>query len=304
MDRRLAGIVVLILALAAIVVVPSLDGRRVAGSAGAITFQDPPAVGDCLRSPIPATVLSPGMAPEVPVIATDLGPCEGSVSGEVVAFWPTPAIARSAPSSRFGGPCYPQAAQFAGLDISTPRTTDIPGAPPGGLVRWKPTISFRAVQLVPGEQEQRAGRNWTACLVVPSDETSYEGTLRNAVTAGMPDGFGLCWNGTDLDRMPEFLSCGEPHEAEMVSTGWVRDRSTVTIPEVADACAGIAGRLMGSTDPTRGGQLRVVADRMTSQTDGRSNGPLTVACFVTAAAGQQLSGSVIGLGERDVPFVQ
>jgi hypothetical protein len=61
---------------------------------------------------------------------------------------------------------------------------------------------------------------------------------------------------------------------------------------------------MGSADPTRGGQLRVVADRMTSQTDGRSDGPLTVACFVTSAAGQQLSGSVIGLGERAVPFVQ
>ncbi|WP_447154804.1 septum formation family protein [Nakamurella sp. GG22] len=171
-------------------------------------------------------------------------------------------------------------------------------------MRWKPTISFRAVQLVPGEEEQRAGRNWTACLVLPSDEPTYQGTLRDAVTAGMPAGFGLCWNGTDLGRMPENVPCSQPHLAEVVATGWVRDRSTVTIPEVADACAGIAGRLMGSADPTRGGRLRVVADRMTSQTDGRSDGPLTVACFVTAAAGQQLSGSVVGLGERDVPFVQ
>jgi hypothetical protein len=304
MDRRLAGIVVLILALAAVVVVPSVDGRRVAGTAVATTFPDPPAVGDCLRAPLPASVLSPGPVPEVRVTAADLGPCEGSVSGEVVAFWATPAIAQAAPSSRFGGPCYPQAAEFAGLDVSTPRSTDVPGAPSGGLVRWKPTISFQAVQVVPGEEEQRAGRTWTACLVVPSGEPSYQGTLRNAVTEGMPAGFSLCWNGTDLDRMPEFLPCGQPHEAELVATGWVRDRSTVTIPEVGEACAGIAGRLMGSADPTRGGQLRVVADRMTAQADGRSDGPLTVACFVTSAADQQLSGSVIGLGERDVPFVQ
>ncbi len=302
MDRRLAGIVVLILALAVVVVVPSLEGRRVAGNATATTFPDPPAVGDCLRSrPTPAG--SSGALVSVRVTDLDLGSCAGSVGGEVVAFWPTVAIAAAAPSARFGGPCYLQAAEYAGLR-STARTTDVPGAPSGLHVRWKPTISFNAVEVVPGEEEERAGRQWSACLVVPLSGLDYRGTLRGSVARGLPPEFGLCFAATDLGTMPELQRCGHPHRAELVATGWVPDRSAVTVPELNQSCVGVAGRLMGSDDPTRGGQLTVVTDRMTAQTDGRSDGALAIGCFVTAAAGQLLSGSVIGLGERAVPFVQ
>lgn len=105
MKRRLVGIVVLLLALSAVVIVPSLDGRRVAGSPVATSFADPPTVGDCLRSPFALTAVAPASPAEIAVTNTDLGDCGDSASGEVVAFWATTAAAAQAPSSRFGGPC-------------------------------------------------------------------------------------------------------------------------------------------------------------------------------------------------------
>ena len=50
MDRRVAGIAVLVLALVAVVTVPSVSGRRVVGTASALTFPEPPKVGQCLAS--------------------------------------------------------------------------------------------------------------------------------------------------------------------------------------------------------------------------------------------------------------
>ncbi len=301
MERRLAGIVVLLLALSAIVVVPSLDGRRVSGTAVATTFADPPQVGDCLRAPFALTAVVAGSPPEISVTSIDLGSCEGEASGEVVAFWETSVAAQQAPSSRFGGPCYRQAAEYSGLESSN-RSTDLPGAPVGGPVRWKPTIGFNPFLVVPGELEQRAGRSWVACMVLPVGGVAYSGTLRNAFSQGLPAQFGLCFSSANFDVLPTLLLCDQPHAAELLATGWIRDRSQVSLAEVHDACREVAGRLIGAADPTRGQALEIVTDRLTAQSVDRSDGPLTIGCFATAAGATQLSGSVIGLGERPVPI--
>ncbi len=301
MERRLAGLVVLLLALSAVVVVPSLDGRRVAGSAAAISFPDPPQVGDCLRSPFSQTAVGPGTPAEIAVTQTDLGPCGGSASGEVVAFWETESAARQAPTSRFGGPCYRQAAEYAGLE-SAGRSTDLPGAPTVGSVRWKPTIAFDPYLVVPGELEQRAGRHWVACLVVPMGGVAYSGTLRDAFVHGLPAQYGLCFDSADFDLLPTLLLCDQPHAAELLATGWIRDRSQMSLAEVEDACRGIAGRLIGAADPSRGNTLEIISDRLTSQSVDRSDGPLTIGCFAAAGGSAQLSGSVLGLGDRPVPI--
>ncbi len=303
MERRLAGIVVLLLALSAIIVVPSLDGRRVAGSAVATSFPDPPAAGDCLLSPFALTAVSPVKSAEIAVTEVDLGTCGDSASGEVVAFWETAAAAAQAPSSRFGGPCYRQAAGYAGLR-SQDRSTDLPDAPTDGPVRWKPTIGFTAYLVVPGELEQRAGRSWAGCLVVPTGGPAYSGTLRDAFRRGLPPQYALCFASSDLGVLPALLLCDQPHPAELLATGLIPDRSQVSLADIDDSCQQIAGRLIGTADPTRGDALEIVADRLTSQSDDRPDGPLTIACFATAAGSAQLLGSVIGLGERTVPVAR
>jgi hypothetical protein len=300
MERRLAGLVVLLLALSAVVVVPALDGRRVSGTAVATTFPDAPELGDCLRAPFSQTAVSPGTPPEIAVTSTDLGPCGDSSSGEVVAFWSSTAEASRAPSSRFGAPCYRQAAEYAGLQSGN-RSTDVPGAPVSGPVRWRPTIAFNPYLVVPGDAEKRAGRDWVACLAVPSGGVAYSGSLKGAFSGGLPAEYGLCFDSAAFDDVPVLLPCGQPHPSELLATGWVRDRSQVSLAEVEDACVQLAGRLIGAADPTRGGALRIVTDRLTGQSVDRSDGPLSVGCFAVTAGAAQLTGSVIGLGARPVP---
>src|SRR5664279_6545366 len=86
MDRRLAGLGVLILVVVAAAVVPSLSGRRVAGSAVAETFREPPAIGDCAVSAPSGQDGSFGERSSVDASAVTWGPCNGPIVGEVVAL--------------------------------------------------------------------------------------------------------------------------------------------------------------------------------------------------------------------------
>src|SRR3954464_12602397 len=105
MDRRVAGIAVLVLALLAVVIVPSISGRRVTGTAVGLTFADPPKVGDCIAPLSRAVLGNSGSTPEVPISAVELNGCQGLVGGEVVGVWPTREAAQTDQlGSRRGGP--------------------------------------------------------------------------------------------------------------------------------------------------------------------------------------------------------
>lgn len=302
MDRRLAGVLMLVAALAAVLVLPSAFGRRVAGTPVATVFPDPPRVGDCLLTPIRNSAIDYGLPPEVPITATNFGPCVGEVAGEVVAEWPDLQTAEQAPTSRRSGTCYPQAATFAGLE-TVGRSTDLPGVETGGPISWRPTIGFDGLWVTPGIREQHAGRSWRLCLVVPVDRGTYQGSLRNAFTSGsLPSVFGLCWEAADLDLFPAMVKCNQSHPAELLATGVIRNRSLAPTEVIESSCAQIAARIMHTDDPTRGGVLEVVADRQTGGSDGREDSPLIIGCFVTTADARPLVGTVIGLGEDPVPF--
>src|SRR6478609_6611919 len=175
MDRRLAGVVVLVLALVAVMTVPSIAGRRTAGSAVAIALPDPPQVGDCLLAPITQTSARGGWPREIPYSPGEFGNCSGPIAGEIVAVWGSQAEADEGSRSRLGGPCYRQAANFAGL-VRSGRSTIVPGGPVDPQVAWKPTIGFVPYRIVPSQVEQNAGRFWSACLAVPTAQSTYRGT--------------------------------------------------------------------------------------------------------------------------------
>jgi len=303
MDRRVAGIAVLVLALVAVVVVPSISGRRVVGTAVGLTFAAPPQVGECV-APLPAgAVEKAGGTPEVPIDIVAFGSCAGAIGGEVVAVWPTELAAQADQNgSRRGGPCYQQAADFAGLKPFS-RSIDVFGTPFDGTVYWKPTIGFNPINIVPGEIAAAGGQTWIACLAVPTRAASYQGTLRGAYLAGkLPDAFGLCWNRDDLDTAATLLHCDDPHAAELLATGWVQNRAKVSTPEMEASCRSVAGRIMRTADPTRQGAISIVADPVRRDGAQREDAPLAVNCFATAASPQQLSGTVISLGDRPLPL--
>lgn len=306
MDRRLLGVVMLVAAVIAVMAIPSLTGRRISGSAVAAALAGPPQVGQCLAPYRPASWAAPSPTgsslPQVPADTVRFGPCFGVIGGEIVAVWPSandPGFGAQAPRRN---PCYPSTAAFAGLQTSG-RSTDFPGAPAGGPVRWRPTIGFDALQVIPGDRERRGGQDWLACLAVPAGHAGYVGTLRNAFTSGtMPLQFGSCWAGADLDQLPDAVRCDEPHPAELLARGRVLYREA-TIEEVTQSCAELAGRILQTADPTRDGALKVVADLLNQDAANPTHPPPAVACFVTTAGPQQLSGTLIGLADRPVPLV-
>lgn len=304
MDRRVAGIAVLVLALIAVVVAPSIGGRRTVGTAVALRFSDPPAVGDCV-SPLPVgSVQSNGRTPELPDSTIPVVPCDGSIGGEVVGVWMTPAAAQADQAgSRRGGPCYWQAAAFAGLQRSN-SSTDVFGSAMTGPVYWKPTIGFDPINIVPDPVAVAGGQQWVACLVVPTKETSYRGTLQDAFTSGrMPDGFGLCWDRDDLDYAAALVPCNTPHPAELLATGWVQNRALTTLSAIQQSCVAVAGRIMRTADPTRAGAISIVTDPVRLDGAAREDAPLAVNCFAAAVSPQQLTGTVIGLADGPLPLV-
>ncbi len=304
MDRRLAGVIVLVLVLAAATAVPAaLSGLRVAGEPVPMDFGAPPQVGECLQAPLPLGE-SGGLAVEIPVTEVVLGSCAGLVGGEVVAWVPQRTVEDQEPgtSRRLRGPCFQESAQYAGLEI-TGRRVVAPGAPASDLVRWAPTVGFDAHRLVPGAEEGAAGRTWYACVAVPIVHDTYRGSIHGAYVAGqLPPEFAICWDGTDLDSMAKVLPCAGPHTAELLSTAWVVDRSTVTRAELQSGCEAIAARVLRRDDPTAGGLLSIVLDPVTRDGAVVGDEPQSVGCFVAANPPAQLIGTLVGLADRPVPF--
>jgi len=304
MDRRAAGVAVLVLALVAVVVGPSISGRRVVGTAVGLTFAGPPRVGECI-SPLPEGVVEKGRYIHVvPVTAIAFSNCSGAIGGEVVGVWPTEAAAQTDQTgSRRGGPCYREAADYTGLQPFS-RDTDVFGAAFDGAVYWKPTIGFNPINIVPGGLATAGGQTWVACLAAPTRVASYHGTLRGAYVAGtLPDAFGLCWNRDDLDTVPTLLHCDDPHATELLATGWVRNRALVSNAEIEASCRSVAGRIMRTADPSRQGAISIVIDPVSRDGAQREDAPIAVNCFATAVLPQQLSGTLISLGDRPLPLL-
>jgi hypothetical protein len=118
----------------------------------------------------------------------------------------------------------------------------------------------------------------------------------------MPGEFGLCWSGTDLDRVIDLIPCDEPHAAELLATAFVEDRSLVTRDDYQRTCGQIATLIMRTDAPILGGELTAVIDPVTSDGESLPTSPQTVGCFVVSADERLLDQTLIALDDRPVPF--
>lgn len=319
MDRRPIGIGLVIVALAAVMVLPVLSGLPSSGTAVPIALPAPPAVGDCAVHLTGAAWYPRSTPRRVSVSDLQFGSCRGRVAGEVVAFWATEGEMAGAPRSRRAGPCYPSMVVYAGLAVTGAAAES---------VSWRPAISYQAYLVIPSELERRAGRDWFACVIAPGSEHAYYGRLRDSFPAGtLPVGFGSCWVAGDAGQLLGPTDCTQPHTAQLLATGWSgnsgpgyggwgyggsggsggSDASGEGSGGPGDAvtasCRQVAGALMEVDDATRGGELLVVADRMDLLTQTWPGNPATIGCFVAATEQRQLAGLVLALGDRPVPFV-
>ena len=301
MDRRLVGVALVVVALAAVMVVPVLSGIRSMGTAVPIALPEPPVVGDCVARL--AGDADPGQPP--PRVSMDrvlLGSCRGPVAGEVVAYWPDEQALADAPRSRRAGPCYPPLAQYAGLTLDATST----GAAEPWLVEpvsWRPTVAYQAFLITPTDLERRAGRAWSACVIAPAGGQDYRGSLAGSFGIGaLPAGFGSCWTPNASGLLAGPADCTRPHTAQLVATGWTGPYGSSADADVVASCRRVTARVMETADPTRGGQLTFVADRMGRVAAEWSGNPDTRGCFVVTADRRALVGLVTGIGDRALPF--
>lgn len=302
MDRRPVGVALVVVALAAVMVIPALPGIRALGTAVPIALPSPPAVGDCVTD-FGLTVEDPDQAP--PRVTMDdvlLGACRGFIAGEVVAFWPDEEALANAPRSRRAGPCYPAMAEYAALNMNA-TTTEAVDPWVVEPVSWRPTLAYQALLLTPTDLERRAGRDWSACAIAPADRRDYRGSLAGSFADGaLPIGFGSCWSADATGLLDGPDGCAVPHTAQLLATGWNGTHEFTSTADVVASCIRVAGRLMDTADPTHGGQLAFVADRMGRLTTGWSGNPSSLGCFVTTIGARQLDGLVTGLGAEPIPF--
>jgi hypothetical protein len=304
---------VLLIAAAGIVVVPTLRPSMVAGTALAPTVPGPPQVGDCLLpppGPASGTVLpavggstsqagvagtSPRLiAPRVVkgVVVDQYGPCDGTRLGEVTVVKDPAGALDASSADSVSGPCAMAADSYSGLPA--------PGAPPQNVdtptvVAFEPSLYLPVAVLLPDDRQRAAGQRWEACTVSSPDPSGYVGSLQG-VFDGAPGGhtlptvFATCRrSATDQTT----VGCDDPHQVEvlgyrLVPLGPQAQRAALR------GCLEFAGRMLDRSDPTSGGSLQVV-----SLFDESSNEAM---CQIESTGSRYLIGSIIGLGDRPLPW--
>ena len=310
------GALLVVAVVAIAILVPSREGRRLAGTPSLIPLPADPVVGDCLLEPtadffadirqapaelptsssVNRNVARPGPAPV-------FGRCTGSVAGEVVAIISAvgDSAARRLQIASSGLDCRAAALDYAGL-VQNEGNYSIPGATAVDPVLWRLSVDLRGTWVLPGELLQAAGRSWAACVVAPTSPDRYSGTIAGAYRDGrLPDAFGTCWDLPESSARIQTLPCNEPHQAELISSGRVPDRAATTAVAIQQSCEELAAGVIRRTDPTAGGGItvRVSPETLDSQTRRAAN--LDVVCFVIPTE-HSLAGTVVGIGDRPIPY--
>lgn len=311
-DRRWAGLLLLIVVGLAAVAVPHLAGRRLAGSAVAAVVPSPPAVGDCVTSLSPTPVIDQQSTDGAPITYPDAtyGPCSGIVLGEVMSLDVSvhpPQSTTVAGYLRVEAACGLDQVNYVGsIGPFDPATILTPG------IAWRASAFVDSVPVGPGPLQRAAGQTWTACVGATSTRTPYRGRILNALSSGtLPPTYAVCWKSlrvsTDQQVDDQLTSCAARHPIEILATTEIIDPTTTTT-QVLRSCLGLAGRAMRTSDPTRGGILRIAVYSM----DGYSVRPLTsvallagsVGCIASVAPPLGLVGTLIGLGDKPAPVTR
>ncbi|MET3807309.1 hypothetical protein ABIB25_004332 [Nakamurella sp. UYEF19] len=300
MDRRIAGVLLLVVALVATLAVPDVVGRSLAGAPSPEQIAAPPAVGSCVgaitgsgpaRTGADARPSVTGSQPVATVV-----PCTGRVMGEIISV--TVANPRQVVTLQEYDEVHPSCRSQVETYLGTTATTTLSG------VQWSRSIYVDVATVGPDGHDRAAGRTWTACVMTAVDQTyPVTASLKSSwTTRSLPDAYGLCWF-DDVVQLGEPVACTSPHRTQQLGYGLVSSPtdsgtsivSAVGYDAILAGCRTLAASVMDAADPTRGGSLdvRVVVSR---------SGAPYVQCAVSATGSKKLTGSVIGLGTKPVPL--
>ncbi len=297
MDRRLAGVALVVAVLLAAITMASPNGRRVAGTADRVALPPVPVVGSCL-SGLPQHTQTGWRFQQSGYVSAQTVPCIDLIDGEIVSVdnsslppddLGSEGYRRDGPLSR----CYNAIGQYAGLSRETGRAT-LPGD--RSDPQFYPIMPVLPLIIGPDERDREAGARWSACVVAPRDGSAYPGTMRDALAGGsLPPQFSLCLPTADV--YTEGSSCTAPHRVEVLGyTNLVDGPQAQGSGAVDRACDEFVARITGST---------ALADDPDISIDGVTNdfSALRGACVVNVVGDRRLQGTVVGLGDRPLPWV-
>ncbi|MDQ6657444.1 MAG: hypothetical protein M3Z00_04320 [Actinomycetota bacterium] len=279
MERRRGGLVLIVLTLLVLVVVNRILARDVDGKAVAVPPIPPPAVGSCVaRTDDPVATVDP------------IVDCSVAHAGEVVQSWPArePVDAGCSGGVVFGWQLGAGSWSRPMTSISTTMVTF------GGIV------------------------GWSACVEVPVERNSPSVALLHTGSLVTPqrDGtaaVGLCFEATakELDTAAVYdaqVDCASAHTAQRVGEFFPQPQQQIP----AEQCASYARRVVNSTHAFSGAAAllpRTGIDSSIGTVTVRDPGDGSehainpgLACDVLAAPGRQLVGSVVGLGDKPLPY--
>lgn len=301
MDRRSWGIVLLTAVLVAAIVGPALVGRRIPGIAQASSPPGPAQVGDCVEA-LPSIRSALDYLP--PLLSARTVPCDGVNVGEVVAV---SADVDSFPRTTGSGlsrpevlACDPLMRRYLGWPV--PASDDETGAVASTFWDWRPWNTVSSGLIGPDLQQYFAGQRWVACVAYP-EFAPFRGSIRDSVLGdGSAVSYAACLPATSVSDW-ELVSCSQPHQTEIL--GWSID--SLAADDRTASCLLLVQRVTGMHDPTAGGALRVsVLDskNKVSSADASSSEVLVdqPICSATVVGQRRLVGTLIGLGDRELPW--
>lgn len=279
MRGPLVGVALLVAAGLSVAVVPALRPTMIDGIATAVPVLGIPTVGDCVTEPIPYSSMwvdfrnPTGDTVTYPTL--NIEPCDGPRYGEVVAVIPVPAVVT---------------VEVNGNNRST-------NGDPNRDRCWSASAAYLGMDTGPTADGQ-----WASFLTAPS---LVSGPLHAALTTGnQTDQLGRCGDQSPLLEV-EPGSCGRPHRYQQLAlapgaTGTKSATLTTTCTDTVNASVG--------RDITGTPDLEVVVtatDNYGAPTPISDTIPVdssTLQCGVAATGGRLLAGSVIGLGDRPIPW--
>lgn len=308
MNRRVGGVLILLLAAVGAVILSGLTTRLIAGTPIPMSVPEPPGVGDCLLEQLDLGTGSADGVLSIP--GARIGSCALGNFGEVIAVKPHFPKLRWDSSEMMN----PKVVALMGCPDGL-AYLGLPGIDSNGLLAgWSPAIYVRVGLVSPDVRQQAAGQDWVACVAVGFDNAAgiphrYPGRLRNAFAdRSLPPTLGACARRSGLEDA--IFSCAAPHGYQVLGSADIKVAGSDDVAATA-SCRTLATRLTGMPDLTAAGRLRLVVHILRSDSDGNpvpkgrptgAGGGGNVSCGIETVGTARLTGTLLALGARAVPF--
>lgn len=287
----------LVVAVLAAVLLPVLQGRRVAGAATAVSV---PVAGACLigvhsRWDQPPTVVVNAGWPPFPLTTGSVSSCGHPGAGEVLAVDYAGAWLATADEAEYqrreNGLCKPAIQQIAdrlvqGRDYIWRRGTM--------RIGFRPVVRLQGELAFPSADPDSAQHPWIACFAVTLTVTGARPFVLHGHRPA--DDLGACEAAAPGTGELRATPCSTPHTAQVLGRAFLASGSPTSADYLA-ACREFARYITGAADPNAAGVLRI----RVRQTFEWQQGPGTCLAVVNDPS-RTLSGSLVDIGDGPLPW--